>query len=687
MKATVNFKVFLLLIASVFAFSILRAQSSRKLDSLRNTLTNVRTDSGKVALIVSQAEKMNCSDTSLVLGYLAEALTLAEKIRWDHGICKVRFALANVYAQCEKNYDLAENQWHAALDITTGAAGKADRMFALQQFAWSHVSRGQYLDALRYFRQVLSMDLDPDNKMGTLGNIGLVYSKIGDFNDALIYYDSSLRVLDNFIKEKGINDPNYVLQRGVLLATIGDIYVSMSKYENALRNYDSVLKIKIKDPQFEEILKVCGLLGVANVYHMKKEFPKAIQYYRKALEVTDKNDDKVTIMSSLGNIYLGLGNLDTAYSYANGALELAEKHGIRDQLPAIYITLGQVFTARKDFPGAISYLHAAIDICERNGVMVSKKDAWEALSNTYQQMGQPALAFEAYKKFISVRDSVFSIDKANEFTRKMAEWEFQKQKEQIAIENELQMQKQRNLTYSGYFGLLLVLLVSFFIYRGYKIEKKSKDSINKEKQVSENLLLNILPEDTAKELKANGAVKAKLFENVTVLFTDFVNFTQASERMSSEDLVAELHTCFKAFDEVISKYRIEKIKTVGDAYIAVSGLPNPNPGHAVDVINAAQEFVEFMTKRKAELGDKTFSMRVGVNSGTVVAGIVGVKKFAFDIWGDTVNIAARMEQNGEEGKINISQSTYEIVKDKFTCTFRGEIDAKNKGRMRMYFVS
>jgi class 3 adenylate cyclase len=172
-----------------------------------------------------------------------------------------------------------------------------------------------------------------------------------------------------------------------------------------------------------------------------------------------------------------------------------------------------------------------------------------------------------------------------------------------------------------------------------------------------------------------------------VLFTDFVRFTQVSERLSPKELVNELHVCLKAFDGIISKHNIEKIKTIGDAYLAVCGLPKADPKHAENIVNAAKEIRAFMKERHAQFGDKTFQIRLGIHSGSVVAGIVGIKKFAYDIWGDTVNTAARMEQNSEAGKINISHTTYELVKDKFTCEYRGEIEAKNKGALKMYFVA
>ena len=218
-----------------------------------------------------------------------------------------------------------------------------------------------------------------------------------------------------------------------------------------------------------------------------------------------------------------------------------------------------------------------------------------------------------------------------------------------------------------------------------KIEKQH-DELKIEKKKSDDLLLNILPEEVAAELKEKGYSEARLFNDVTVLFTDFVDFTKAGDSMSAQELVNELHVCFKTFDEIISKHNIEKIKTIGDAYLAVCGLPLPVPGHAEKVVAAALEIVAFMAERKQQLGDKTFEVRVGVHSGSVVAGIVGVKKFAYDIWGDTVNTAARMEQNSTAGKINISRTTFDLVNYNFDCTYRGEINAKNKGELSMYFV-
>jgi adenylate cyclase len=259
------------------------------------------------------------------------------------------------------------------------------------------------------------------------------------------------------------------------------------------------------------------------------------------------------------------------------------------------------------------------------------------------------------------------------------------QQNKIEMQNKaLEQTKKEQYFYLA--GLVVLLAFCLLIYRSFAAQKKFNAALVKEKKRSEELLLNILPEEVAGELIAKGFADAKHFYDVTVLFTDFVNFTTVAETMSPQQLVGELHICFKAFDMILSKYHIEKIKTVGDAYLAVSGLPLSNPNHASDIADAAIEIRDFMEKRKIEMGANTFGIRLGINSGNVVAGIVGVRKFAYDIWGDTVNIAARMEQNSEDGKINVSESTYQLIKDKYPFIHRGKIIAKNKGGIDMYYL-
>jgi class 3 adenylate cyclase len=287
------------------------------------------------------------------------------------------------------------------------------------------------------------------------------------------------------------------------------------------------------------------------------------------------------------------------------------------------------------------------------------------------------------------------IDSINTYTKKdqlMSEAiKRERSQNEIAAEKNRQKIRQGNIQLmmmAG--GVLLFIIVSLMVFRNYRIQRKLNKLLDEAKKQSDSLLLNILPHETAEELKATGKAIAKRFDEVTVMFTDFKDFTQASERMSAEELVDEINFYFTHFDNIITRYGIEKIKIIGDSYMCAAGLPVVNTTHAHDVVEAAMELQKFMIDQKNErsrLGKSFFELRIGIHSGPVVAGIVGLKKFAYDIWGDTVNTAARMENAGEPNKINVSGETYERVKDRFACTYRGKVAAKHKGQIDMYFIN
>ena len=224
------------------------------------------------------------------------------------------------------------------------------------------------------------------------------------------------------------------------------------------------------------------------------------------------------------------------------------------------------------------------------------------------------------------------------------------------------------------------------------MEKKVLERTNElliEKDKSDKLLLNILPSEVAEELKEFGHSEAKLYNHVTVVFADFVGFTKLSEKLSPKELIEEVDEYFKAFDLIMEEHGLEKIKTIGDAYLAVCGLPNAVEMNGHNTIRASKAIMEFIDNQrfiKKKDNKIYFDIRIGVHSGPVIAGIVGLKKFAYDIWGDTVNTAARMEQSCEPNKINISDTTYQLIKDDFSCQYRGKIDAKNKGSIDMYYL-
>lgn len=217
-----------------------------------------------------------------------------------------------------------------------------------------------------------------------------------------------------------------------------------------------------------------------------------------------------------------------------------------------------------------------------------------------------------------------------------------------------------------------------------------KQLIEKEKDKAENLLLNILPRATADELKEKGEATPRHYDSVSVIFTDFKGFTHIAEKMTPVELLEELNKCFYRFDEICDEYGVEKIKTIGDAYMCAAGIPMANDTNPIDAVKAGLAMQEFMHQWKEEKmakGEPYFELRLGIHTGPLVAGVVGKNKFAYDIWGDAVNLAARMESSGEVGKVNISGETYELVKEHFDCTYRGKIEAKNKGEVDMYFVN
>ncbi len=210
-----------------------------------------------------------------------------------------------------------------------------------------------------------------------------------------------------------------------------------------------------------------------------------------------------------------------------------------------------------------------------------------------------------------------------------------------------------------------------------------------EREKSEELLLNILPSAVAEELKRHGRVEAVQYPCASVMFADFVGFTQLTETFAPEALVRELHECFTEFDRIVASYGVEKLKTIGDGYMCVAGIPNRCIRHAHDMVRAAVDIRSFVSKRRAERiarGEAYWDIRIGIHSGPVVAGVVGLNKFAYDVWGATVNIAARMETASESGRINISRRTHDLIAGEYHCTFRGKIPVRNHEPVEMFFV-
>jgi len=234
-------------------------------------------------------------------------------------------------------------------------------------------------------------------------------------------------------------------------------------------------------------------------------------------------------------------------------------------------------------------------------------------------------------------------------------------------------------------GYLFEMYLRRIFLQMRKVEQQDRE-LRKQEELAESLLRNTLPAEVANELKSKGKVDPRYYDDVTVLFTDFKSFTLNTEGLPAEEIVARLNDYFCAFDMVMSKYGLEKLKTIGDSYMCVAGLPTHSESHAVDCVLAAFEILDEVAKR--QLARKSnWTIRIGVHTGPVIGGVVGTRKFPFDIWGPSVNLASRMESTGEEGRVNISASTYEKVKDFFRCEYRGKISTKEHREYDMYFVT
>ena len=235
--------------------------------------------------------------------------------------------------------------------------------------------------------------------------------------------------------------------------------------------------------------------------------------------------------------------------------------------------------------------------------------------------------------------------------------------------------------------VLLRVRASEKLFAANQALEHKHQQVEEQKKVSESLLLNILPAEVADELRVKGTVSPRYFEDVTILFTDFVAFTLSTEKLAAEELVDLLHDYFTAFDQIVARYHLEKLKTIGDSYMCICGLPMRNPAHPVDMVMAAFEMLRAVEVRQQLDRAVKWKVRIGVHTGPVVAGVVGINKFAFDIWGDTVNYSSRMESSGAANRINLSERTYSRVKDFFECEYRGKVATKDHREVDMYFAN
>lgn len=639
----------ILIIAGFLLMNTICFAQESTIDSLNLLIKQSESDTTKVKLMLDLSTQFYGSDPNKTIAISEEAKALSESINYKSGVA---YSLKNIgngyyflsdYVEALTYWQMAKSVFEEINDIA-GIANMLSNMGAIYNDQGSHSkSLELYVQALK-----LAEEIKDSSRIATvMQNIGALHDDNGDKELALAAFMKALPVFESMDNYTGIGLTSY---------NIGSIYTEQDKNDTALTYLQKSLKYLKNSPY-----RPMALEGLGTNYLKKGAFEEGLKYlnlsYKEALE--------------LGNNLIISGTLN--------ALALAhEEHGEIDLAMELY---------KKS-------ISAALELSNANPEL---EEAYSGMMRLYFNQGNNSKGIEYQGLIQAVKDSIFNIESAKAQNALLFNYEIEKKEGEIALlekDSEIQKakeEKQKYVLYGTVITLVLILLLAIGAINRYRYVKKTNLLIQIERDRSDRLLLNILPAKIAEELKEKGESVAKDFEDVTVFFSDFKEFTNISESLTAQELVAEINVCFKAFDSIITSYGIEKIKTIGDSYMAAGGLHIPRTSTTTDVIMAGLEMRNFIRKRKNELEYQKkafFEMRIGIHTGSVVAGIVGDKKFQYDIWGDTVNTASRMESNGEIDKVNISQHTYELIKDdpRFAFKKRGKIKAKGKGEVEMYFV-
>lgn len=579
--------------------------------------------------------------------------------------------------------------------------GDSSLSWTYGEMGYCYMILGQYQKAKEY----MQLGIEIAHKYGQMMDVGLgsfrlgnIYHRSGDLMNAMDLYEKALHIGDS------INDLFIIYQP---LANLSDIQLYLKNNDKALALAERALVVADSLDDKRQISDANSRLG--DCYKLSGEHKKAQSNYFIALEVSQSIEDLRGMQNSfkkLGDLSLEQQQHEEALKYYRSAGKLEVSNRIMKSI--IDLCIANVYYELDVIDSSYFYAQRAYNEGKELNAPLQMYKPAHLLYKILKSRRLSSKALYYYEVYNRVKDSLSTEEFEKEVIRKdfsvrIATDSIQFVKDQeiknLEIsrkESELLSQRKQKLGFLG-MGILGLIVSALAIYnlqqkkKANRIIASEKEEADKQRKRSDELLLNILPEETAQELKEKGHSDAQLIDQVTVLFTDFKGFTALSEKVTPKELVNDLHECFSNFDRICEKYGIEKIKTIGDAYMAAGGLPSPNTTHAQDVVNASIEMAKVIEKGKAKKiaeGLPFFEVRIGVNTGPVVAGIVGIKKFQYDIWGDTVNTASRMESNSEAGQINVSHATYELLKDNpaFHFESRGKIKVKGKGEIEMYFV-
>jgi class 3 adenylate cyclase/Tfp pilus assembly protein PilF len=552
---------------------------------------------------------------------------------------------------------------------------------------------GEFVKAMDFHKRSLAIKEeipDKNGMAGSMNNIGLIYMNQGDYPKALNNFQKSLKIMEDFGDKRGIAQ---------VLNNIGLIYMRRGDSLEALEHFQRSLAI------CEDISDKRGSAGILSniglIYQEQGKYSIALDYFQRSLTINEEIADRKGVASSfnnIGEIYIEKGEYARAMEYYMESLKIYEDISEKQGMAGTLINIGRAYNKQGNHRQALRWCKQGLETAEEISIIDEQRDACDCLYDAYKAMNNHDKALEYHERSTDLNkrlqeDETAKMLQQMEFARQSLADSLIREEEKLKIQiaHEATVRKKNRTRNIFIFSAILLLLGAFALYRRIVFVRRAKQAIEKEKERSDKLLLNILPSDIADELKEKGRANARKFERVPILFTDFKGFTRISEKLSAEKLVEEINTCFEPFDTICEKYGIEKIKTIGDSYMAAGGLPVPMDDSVRNTVLAGIEMTEFVLQRQKDQkakGDICFEMRVGIHTGPVIAGIVGIKKFQYDIWGDTVNIASRLENAGVEGKVNISKSTYEFIKDDPAFKFqpRGMVPTKGKGEMEMWFV-
>jgi len=569
-----------------------------------------------------------------------------------------------------------------ARDLAENVNHKKGLGFALKLLGLGNAYKGNYVEADVQFKASLEVFESINFKDGIsniLNNLGSLNFSLGEDTKSIDYHLRSLKIAEEINNKYRISTN---------LNNIGTVYANKpATYEKAIEYFLRVL------PIFEELNYTEGIgtatVNIGEIYFKRGLYDSALTFFQTSIKMYEGTADAALALSYLGEIYAERNDFKNAFNYHNQAVAVTEKLGAQQYLAQSLLSLAKTIKKKGDLIQSIETYKKALTISEEIRAKQEIKNSYESLAGGYAEVGDFKNAYKYESLLTGIKDTLYNNDEDKKVQQLQFNAEVDRKEAQINLQ-EATIQRQKVVTYATGISGFLLLIVAVGSYNRYKFVRRTNKIIQDERDRSKQLLLNILPEETARELETNGYAQSRYYENATVLFTDFKGFSTIAGKLAPQDLVAELNDYFMAFDEIVEKYKLEKIKTIGDAYMCAGGIPIANDTHPLDAVHAALAMQAYMEKKNSERKEKGiegWELRAGIHTGPIVAGVVGKKKYAYDIWGDTVNIASRMESNGEPGKVNISSSTYDQIKEYYQCLYRGKISAKNIGEVDMYFVN